>query len=117
MVNEVLDGSATGGLRGSVFKNVLGESFIDLAFRAAHEADPSAKLYINEYSLDGPGAKLTGMVNLINRLKSRGVQIDGVGTQLHLVLGQTDGVQSALETLAATGLDVAITELDIRYVA
>jgi len=114
VVNEPLDSS--GGLRNSIFNTILGESFIDLAFQAAREADPSAKLYINEYGLDGPGTKLTGMVNLISRLKSRGVPIDGVGTQAHLLLGQVDGVPSSLETLAATGLDVAITELEIQYV-
>ena len=116
MVNECLDDS-TGGLRSSVFQRLLGENFIDIAFKAAREADPNAKLYINDYSLDGPGNKLTGMVNLINRLKSRGVPIDGVGTQAHLILGQVGGVQGSLQTLATTGLEVAITELDIRCVA
>ncbi|KAH7101805.1 glycoside hydrolase superfamily [Auriculariales sp. MPI-PUGE-AT-0066] len=113
VVNEVIDDS-TGNLRDSVFSRVLGETFIDIAFKAARAADPAAKLYINDYSLDGSGTKLTAMVNLINRLKSRSVPIDGVGTQAHLILGQVGGVQTALNSLAGTGLDVAITELDIR---
>jgi endo-1,4-beta-xylanase len=113
VVNEVIDDS-TGGLRSSVFSRVLGESFIDIAFKAARAADPNAKLYINDYSLDGQGTKLNAMVALVGRLKSRGVPIDGIGTQAHLILGQVGGVQSALQTLANTGLDVAITELDIR---
>lgn len=64
--------------------------------------------------LDGPGAKINAMVALIGRLKSRGVPIDGVGSQCHLILGQVGGVAAQLQVLANTGLDVAITELDIR---
>jgi len=112
VVNECLNDD--GSLRSSVFSNVLGEQFIDIAFKAARAADPAAKLYINDYSLDGPGGKLNGMVALVNRLKSRGVPIDGIGTQCHLILGQVGGVQSSMQTLASTGLDLAITELDIR---
>lgn len=54
------------------------------------------------------------MLALIGRLQSRGVPIDGVGSQAHLILGQVGGVQAQLTRLGATGLDVAITELDIR---
>lgn len=92
----------------------MGEQFIDFAFKTARAADPNAKLYINDYNLDGPGSKVNAMVALIGRLKSRGVPIDGVGTQAHLILGQVGGVAAQLAVLANTGLDVAITELDIR---
>ncbi|KAJ7253121.1 glycosyl hydrolase family 10 protein [Mycena rebaudengoi] len=112
VVNEVLN--EDGSLRSSVFSRLLGENFIDIAFKAARAADPAAKLYINDFNLDGPGAKINGMVALIGRLKSRGVPIDGVGTQGHLILGQVGGVAGQLQVLANTGLDVAITELDIR---
>lgn len=54
------------------------------------------------------------MIGLLGRLQQRGVPIDGVGSQAHLILGQTGGVGEQLARLAATGLDVAITELDIR---
>jgi endo-1,4-beta-xylanase len=55
------------------------------------------------------------MVNLISRLKQRGVPVDGVGTQAHLIAGNVGAFPASLTTLANTGLDVAITELDIRY--
>lgn len=112
VVNECLNDD--GSLRSSVFSRLLGEQFIDIAFKAARAADPSAKLYINDYSLDGPGAKLNAMVSLVNRLRSRGVPIDGIGSQAHLILGQVGNVQSSLQTLASTGLELALTELDIR---
>lgn len=112
VVNEVFNDD--GSFRSSVFYRLLGESFIDIAFKAARAADPNAKLYINDYSLDGPGAKVDAMIALIGRLKSRGVPIDGVGSQAHLIVGQVGGVATQLQRLAATGLDVAITELDIR---
>lgn len=71
-------------------------------------------MYINDYNLDGPGPKIDALIALVNRLKSRGVPIDGVGTQAHLILGQVGGVQTQLQRLGNLGLDAAITELDIR---
>ncbi|KAF7345823.1 Beta-xylanase [Mycena venus] len=111
VVNEVLNEDGT--LGSSVFSNLLGESFIDIAFKAARAADPAAKLYINDFNLDAPGAKTNGMVALVNRLKSRGVPIDGIGSQTHISLGHAGTIAANLQTLANTGLDVAITELDI----
>ncbi|KAH7103631.1 glycoside hydrolase superfamily [Auriculariales sp. MPI-PUGE-AT-0066] len=113
VVNEVIDDSS-GGLRDSVFSRLLNETFIDIAFKAARAADPTAKLYINDYNIDYAGTKLTAMLGLLSRLKSRGVPVDGVGTQAHLIAGQVSAFTSATQQLHNTGLDVAITELDIR---
>ncbi|KAH6912913.1 glycosyl hydrolase family 10 protein [Coprinopsis sp. MPI-PUGE-AT-0042] len=110
--NEVFEDN--GSFRNSVFYRVLGENFIDIAFRATRSIDPNAKLYINDYNLDYAGPKLEGMVSLIGRLKGRGTPIDGVGTQAHLVSGKLNNFQGTIERLASTGLEVAITELDIR---
>lgn len=88
---------------------LLGENFIDIAFKAARAADPAAKLYINEYNLDGPGAKIDALLALIGRLQSRGVPIDGVGSQAHLILSQVGGVQAQLVRLAATGLGASLS--------
>ncbi|KAA8911303.1 endo-1,4-beta-xylanase A precursor [Sphaerosporella brunnea] len=112
VVNEVLDDS--GNMRSDVFYNLLGENFIDIAFAAAKAADPDALLCINDYNLDGPGAKIDSLIALVGRLKSRGVPIDCIGSQSHLILGQVGNVASALRRLANTGLKVMITELDIR---
>ncbi|MFB6835457.1 endo-1,4-beta-xylanase [Streptomyces sp. NPDC056361] len=113
VVNEPLNDDGT--LRRSVFGATLGESYIADAFRAARAADPAAKLYLNDYSTDAVGAKSDGMYALVKRLLAQGVPIDGVGFQAHLVLGRVpDSLETNLRRFADLGVDVAITELDIR---
>jgi len=112
VVNEVFEDNGT--WRNSVFYRLLGEEFVEYAFRMAHAADPKAKLYINDYNLDGPGPKIDAMIALVKKLRQKNVPIHGVGTQAHLILGQVGGVAAQLKRLGDTKLDVAITELDIR---
>ncbi|KAJ3504895.1 hypothetical protein NMY22_g17769 [Coprinellus aureogranulatus] len=112
VVNEVLEDN--GQFRNSVFYRVLGEEFIDIAFRTARTADPTAKLYINDYNLDYAGPKINATLALVERLRARGTPIDGIGSQSHLIVGNLGGFEEQLVRLGETGLDVAITELDIR---
>ncbi|KAF8648175.1 hypothetical protein AX16_006371 [Volvariella volvacea WC 439] len=112
VVNEILN--EDGSLRSSVFSRVLGESFITVAFEAARSADPTAKLYINDYNLDSNNAKVRGLVALVNRINSDYTLIDGIGTETQLGAGGGSGVQAALTTLAASSVtEIAITELEI----
>ncbi|KAL4248019.1 Beta-xylanase [Abortiporus biennis] len=113
VVNEPFNDDGT--YRTDVFYNTLGTAYIATALQAARAADPDAKLYINDYNIEGPGAKSTAMQTLIKSLKDQGVPIDGVGIQAHLIVGALPGnIQQNIEAFAALGVEVAITELDIR---
>jgi endo-1,4-beta-xylanase len=114
VVNEPLNEDGT--LRNSFWLQRLGESYIADAFRMARAADPNVKLYINDYNTDGLGAKSDGMFRLVQSLLAQGVPIDGVGFQSHLAIqfGFPNQMQQNLQRFADLGLDVAITELDVR---
>ncbi|NJP99482.1 endo-1,4-beta-xylanase [Streptomyces zingiberis] len=113
VVNEAFDEDGT--FRDTIFHRALGEDYIAEAFRAAHRADPGAELFINDYNTDGLGPKSDGMYRLVKKLTARGVPIHGVGFQSHLVLGQQpEKMRANLQRFADLGLDVVITELDIR---
>ena len=113
VINEPFNDDGT--WRQDVFYNTLGTSYVQIALEAARSADPNAKLYINEYNIEYAGAKATSLLNLVKSLKSADVPLDGVGFQCHFIVGEVPtGLQSQLTTFAATGVEVALTELDIR---
>ncbi|KZW01588.1 endo-1,4-beta-xylanase A precursor [Exidia glandulosa HHB12029] len=113
VVNEAFNDDGT--FRESVWFTTLGEEYIELAFRWARQADPHAKLYINDFNFESISPKTDAAVALIKKLKAKGVPIDGVGAQSHLIVGSvpTD-FKAALQRFADLGVDVALTELDIR---
>lgn len=113
VVNEPLNEDGT--YRQTMWYETLGAGYIAKALTWAHAADPAAKLYINDYNIDGLGAKSDAMYNLVASLKAQGVPIDGVGLQAHLIVGQVPStIQKNIQRFAALGVEVAITELDIR---
>lgn len=130
VVNEVVADSTSGasnGMRTSTWYGVLGEEFVDLAFRYADEAfndvyaapgaDRPVALFINEYgteSGDAPGTKLERYHALVERLLSRDVPIDGVGHQYHVNLStRVDNLRAGLAKFVDTGLRQAVTEFDV----
>jgi endo-1,4-beta-xylanase len=113
VVNEPFEENGT--LRNSVFFQAMGAGYIADALRTAHAADPNAKLYLNDFNIEGSGPKADAMFNLVQSLLAQGVPINGVGFESHFILGQVPGsLQANMQRFAALGLDVAITELDDR---
>lgn len=114
VVNEALADGGPTLLRDSPWKRIIGDDFIDQAFRFAKEADPKAELYYNDYGLENE-RKRANCVKLLKGMKERGVPIDGVGTQSHFHLNgpSLDEVEKTIKDLSALGLKVMITELDV----
>jgi endo-1,4-beta-xylanase len=99
---------------GSIWRRHLGPDYIARAFQYAHEADPRAVLFYNDYGQEWNGPKLDSIIALVTRLKTRGIPIDGIGMQMHIDINtNNDGITTALKRLAATGLKVHVSELDI----
>ena len=116
VVNEAIDDSGF-GLRNSSFRQKLGDGYIAEAFRSARAADPQALLFYNDYSGEGLGGKSDAIYNLVRNLLAQGVPIDGVGLQMHVRAANpppADSVAANMRRLAALGLRVNISEMDVR---
>jgi endo-1,4-beta-xylanase len=117
VVNEALDDN--GHLRDNVWLRGIGPQYIDLAFQWAHQADPNALLFYNDYNAEGMGAKSNAIYDLVKGLKQRGVPIGGVGLQMHVTVNDHPSARDLkgnIQRLAALGLVVHITEMDVRLV-
>ena len=112
VVNEAI--VEDGSYRKSPFYQILGEEFIPLAFQYAHEADPDAELYLNDYGMNVPGRRDT-YVKLIQDLQARGLRIDAIGMQGHMGMDypDIDEFEKSLLAFANTGIKVMITEWDM----
>ncbi len=112
VVNEAI--LENGTYRKSKFYEILGEEFIPLAFQYAHEADPDAELYLNDYNMHCPDKRAT-VVKIIRDLKARGLRIDGIGMQGHIGMDypELSEFEASMEAYAAEGMKVMITEFDM----
>ena len=116
VVNEVIDDN--GNLRDTIWLRRLGPGYIADAFRWAHQADPKAKLYLNDYNIEGLNAKSDAYYELVKQLLREGVPVHGIGVQGHL--GVQFGFPSASEIAANLkrfqdlGLETSVTEADVR---
>ncbi|HEV2580009.1 MAG TPA: endo-1,4-beta-xylanase, partial [Ktedonobacteraceae bacterium] len=107
VVNEAIDDN--GNLRDSIWLRVIGPDYIDMAFRWAHEANPQALLFYNDYGGEGLNHKSDAIYALVKGLVSRGVPINGVGLQMHVSLDRYPSphdVLANMQRLAALGLQV-----------
>jgi endo-1,4-beta-xylanase len=113
VVNEPFNDDGT--FRSDPFYTAMGSGYIADALRTAHAADPNAKLYLNDYNIEGSGAKADAMYSLAQSLLAQGVPLNGIGFESHFILGQVPTtMQANMQRFANLGLDVAVTELDDR---
>ncbi len=112
VVNEALD--EDGSLRKSQWQKIIGDDYIVKAFQFAHEADPTAELYYNDYSLDNE-PKRKGAIAIVKRIQAAGIPITAVGVQDHYTVDWPPASQQAamIEDFGAVGVKVCVTELDV----
>ncbi|EXJ57544.1 hypothetical protein A1O7_07892 [Cladophialophora yegresii CBS 114405] len=123
VVNEALNSNGT--FSPSVWYDTIGPEYFYLAFQFAQEAvdalpagTPKPKLYYNDYGIEAPGNKSTATENLVKELQARNIRIDGVGLESHFEVGGTPSLEDQIaqkEAYVALGVEVVITELDIRF--
>ena len=113
VVNEAIEDNGT--YRQSSWYQIIGPEYIELAYRFAHEADPDAELYYNDFSMSVP-AKRQKVCEVIGTLKKKGLRIDGIGMQSHngLTWPSNEDYEASIDAYAALGCKVMITELDMN---
>lgn len=114
VVNEAL--ADDGAPRDCLWQRVIGDDWVEQAFRFARQADPDARLFYNEIRGELPYAKFNGLLALAQDFRRRGVPLDGVGLQLHLVPPPAPvqgDLEETIRRLGELGLDVHISELDV----
>lgn len=115
VVNEGMN-TAGGEYRETVWYNALGKEYIAKAFTYAHEADPNAVLFYNDFNIERDMDKLDGVLAMIKELQEQGVPISGLGFQMHIRMDIPDEViAEALRKGAATGLQIHLSEVDIIF--
>ncbi|KAK1775107.1 endo-beta-1,4-D-xylanase [Copromyces sp. CBS 386.78] len=120
VVNEAIDDN--GVFRQSPMYKAMGIDFITFSFKTAAKADPSAKLYYNDYALESPflspGPKISITLAMLRTVKAQGGTVHGVGFQSHLKVGLVpprSEMASTMQQFLEVVDEVAITELDIRH--
>ena len=113
VVNEAIEDD--GSYRQSPWYQIIGPEYIELAYQFAHEADPGAELYYNDFSMSVP-AKRKKVCEVIGSLKKKGLRIDGIGMQSHngLTWPSNEDYEASIDAFAALGCQVMITELDMN---
>ena len=112
VVNEAI--SQDGQFRKSKWFEILGEDHIIKAFEYAHQADPDAELYYNEYDFEIK-SKCEGVIRLIKNLQSEGIRLEGIGIQGHWFLDypNIEDIENYVLALSDLGVNLMITELDV----
>jgi endo-1,4-beta-xylanase len=112
VVNEAVNDD--GSMRRTAWLEAIGEDYIARAFQYAHEADPEAELYYNDYNVWKPAKRAT-ILRLVTELRRQGLRVDGVGAQGHWMLAEPSlaDIEALIRDVAAAGFKLMITELDV----
>ena len=115
VVNEALEDD--GSWRQSKFYRIIGEDYVKLAFQFAHEADPKAELYYNDYSMAHLGRR-NAVVKMIKKLREQGIKVDGIGMQGHLTMSfpTIESEEKSIIAFGNLGVKVMITEMDLTVI-
>jgi endo-1,4-beta-xylanase len=115
VVNEAIESSG-GNYRETFWYKKLGKSYIEKAFIYAHEADPDAVLFYNDFNIERDTTKLHAVLNMVNEFKDKGVPISGIGFQMHIRMDISDEIIAySLKKAADTGLQIHLSEVDIIF--
>lgn len=115
VVNEAIGPDCS--MRPGVWLDNIGADYVEQAFRWAHQADPSARLFYNDFACEGLGPKSDAVYAYVKGLLERGVPVHGVGLQMHIKLDgypQPSELAANIQRLGALGLEVHITEMDVK---
>lgn len=113
VINEPF--SEDGTLSSNMWTNIIGPDYLEIALHAARAADPNAKLYINDFNIEGVGAKAAGAQAIVKSLKAAGAPIDGIGFESHFIVNELPpNISENMKEFVKLGVEVAVTELDIR---
>lgn len=102
--------------RNTLWWRAIGPEYVEAAFRFAHATDPTARLFYNDYGGEGLGPKSDAIYQMLKLLRERGVPVHGVGLQMHVDIANPPdpaAVAANVRRLAALGLEVQITEMDV----
>lgn len=113
VINEAFNDDGT--LRNTLWKQKIGSSYIEKAFRYAHEADPNALLFYNDYNVALNEIKRKAILDLFIKLKQRGVPIHGIGLQMHvsIIHPENSQIASALKEISEAGFNIHLSEVDV----
>ncbi|MEV5414068.1 endo-1,4-beta-xylanase [Thermopolyspora sp. NPDC052614] len=116
VANEIFDGDGNYRTSENIWLRTLGPGIIADAFRWAHQADPKAKLFLNDFGAEGVNARSTAYLNLVKELRAVGVPVHGFGVQGHLSLAFSfpSDMAANLKRFDDAGFETAVTEVDVR---
>ena len=116
VINEGINTKGAGFREDTIWYKIIGPKYIEKAFEFAHEADPEAILFYNDFNIERDLEKFNTMMTMIEDFQKRGVPISGIGFQMHIRMDiPNEIIAHTLKTAASTGLQIHLSEVDIIF--